>query len=246
MLPEPYWRDAHVTLYCGDSRALLPQIVDVDAIIADPPYATTSLEWDHWPDGWPQAASATAKQMWCFGSFRMFIERWAEFDAWTYAQEIVWEKHNGSDLRNDRFRRVHEFAVHFYWGDWRGIHKAPQFTSDATARTARRKGKPPHWGAIEGTKYQSEDGGPRLMRSVLSVRSCHGEAVHPVQKPEAIVTPLLLYSVPAGGLVLDPFAGSGTTLAVARKHCRRAIGIEAREDYCRLIVDRLAQKELAV
>jgi len=92
--------------------------------------------------------------------------------------------------------------------------------------------------------YVSYDGGPRLMGSVIYARSCHGYAVNETQKPEAIVMPLVQYSVPKGGLVVDCFAGSGTTLAVARKTGRRAIGIEKRESQCRAIIDRLAQSDM--
>jgi site-specific DNA-methyltransferase (adenine-specific) len=82
------------------------------------------------------------------------------------------------------------------------------------------------------------------MRSVIQANNCHGYAVNETQKPEAIVAPLMQYSVPEGGLVIDCFAGSGTTLAVAKKTGRRAIGIEKRESQCRAIVERLAQGEL--
>jgi site-specific DNA-methyltransferase (adenine-specific) len=64
------------------------------------------------------------------------------------------------------------------------------------------------------------------------------------KKPEDIVAPLLQYSVPPGGLVIDCFAGSGTVGAVARKTGRRAILIEKRESQCKAIVQRLAQGEL--
>lgn len=60
-------------------------------------------------------------------------------------------------------------------------------------------------------------------------------------------TPLmidLLGIVPAGGLVLDPFCGSGTTLVAARQRGLRAIGAEWQEDYCRVVVDRLRQQAL--
>jgi site-specific DNA-methyltransferase (adenine-specific) len=244
VLPEPYWSDDSVTLYHGDARAILP-FLKADCVIADPPYGETSLEWDRWPDGWVQAAATVAPQMWCFGSFRMFSEKAAELaDHWKLAQDVIWEKHNGSNAFADRFRRVHELAVHFYRGDWSALHVEPQFTNDATARTVRRKRRPPQWGHIEASAYRSEDGGPRLMNSVIYARSCHGYAIHPTQKPEAIVQPLMLYSVPVGGLVVDCFAGSGTVLQVARMTGRRAIGIEVDEKYCRAIVERLAQRVL--
>jgi site-specific DNA-methyltransferase (adenine-specific) len=82
------------------------------------------------------------------------------------------------------------------------------------------------------------------MGSVIYARSCHGSAIHPTQKPEAIIAPLMEYSVPPGGVVLDCFAGSGVTLLQARKTGRRAIGIEKSEARCAAIVERLAQQEL--
>lgn len=62
------------------------------------------------------------------------------------------------------------------------------------------------------------------------------------QKPEDIVAPLVQYSVPPGGILLDLFAGNETMLAVARKTGRRAIGIEKRRSQCKLIVERLRQR----
>ncbi|MCL4660584.1 site-specific DNA-methyltransferase [Burkholderia multivorans] len=82
------------------------------------------------------------------------------------------------------------------------------------------------------------------MSSVIYARSCHGYAVNETQKPEDIVSPLMAYSVPPGGLVVDCFAGSGTTLVVAKKMGRKAIGIERRESQCEEIVKRLSQGDL--
>lgn len=174
----------------------------------------------------------------------MFLDKVGQFAGWKLAQDIVWEKHNGSNSANDRFRRLHELALHFYRGKWGTCYKDPQYTNDATARTVRRKKRPPHWGEIGESHYTSKDGGPRLMGSVIYAKSCHGYAVNETQKPEAIVMPLVEYSVPKGGLVIDCFAGSGTTLSVARKTGRRSIGIEKREAQCREIVNRLAQGDL--
>lgn len=241
---DPFYQDATITLYLGDAIEVLPELPRAAAVITDPPYGVTHLEWDQWPAGWVEAAGAVTDQMWCFGSFRMFMDRRDEFESWKLAQEIVWEKHNGSNNSADRFRRVHELAVHFYRGEWASLHKEPQFTNDATARQVRRKKRPPQWGEIGEGVYTSEDGGPRHARSVMYVRSCHGSAENETQKPTAIVAPLLLYSVPPDGLVIDPFAGSGTTLVVARNHGRRAIGIEKRQEQCDVIVARLSQQSL--
>ena len=82
------------------------------------------------------------------------------------------------------------------------------------------------------------------MGSVIYARSCHGYAVNETQKPEAIVAPLIEYSVPPGGTVVDLFAGSGTVGACARKTGRKAILIEKRESQCIEIVKRLAQGDL--
>ncbi len=76
----------------------------------------------------------------------------------------------------DRFKRVHELAAQFYrvGTAWAEIYNDVQTTPDATARTVRRKRRPPHTGHIEVDHYISEDGGPRLMRSVIYARNAHG------------------------------------------------------------------------
>jgi site-specific DNA-methyltransferase (adenine-specific) len=243
-LPTPYFQDEWTTLYHGDESSIVAALGPCDAVVTDPPYGETDLDWDVWPAGWPGRALALSRQLWCFGSMRMFWEQRDEFSGWNLAQDIIWEKHNGSGSAADRFRRVHELALHFYTGAWADVHHVPVMTADATPKTIRRKLKPQHWGAIEEHVYRSEDGGPRHMRSVIPVRSCHGYAVNETQKPEGIVWPLLEYSVPAGGLVVDLFAGSGTTLAVARAQGKRSIGIEKRESQCAEIVKRLSQTTL--
>jgi site-specific DNA-methyltransferase (adenine-specific) len=241
----PFYQDELVTLYHGDAMELMPHLPQVHAVITDPPYGETSLDWDRWPDGWPALAAKLAPQMWCFGSMRMFLDKREDLGDWKLAQDVVWEKHNGSNSSNDRFRRLHELALHFYRGEWKPLFKAPQFTNDAVQKSVRRsKNRTAHWGDIGQSAYVSEDGGPRLMGSVIYARSCHGYAVNETQKPEAIVAPLVQYSVPPGGILLDCFAGSGTTLDVARKTGRRAIGIEKRLEQCERIVERLGQRDL--
>lgn len=242
---KPYYQSREVTIYLGDCRKILPLLDPVDCVVADPPYEETDLKWDSLMKGWTKMLPIKPTgSAWCFGSLKAFMKSSEEWDGWTIAQEVIWEKHNGTSIHNDRFRRVHEMVVQFYRGQWGGIYKDPVYTNDAIARTVRRKHKPAHWHEIGSGSFKSEDGGPRLQRSVIQVRSCHGSAVHPTQKPLGILAPLISYSCPEGGVVLDPSMGSGSTLCAARELGRRSIGIEIQEKYCRVAVQRLAQEVL--
>lgn len=243
------YRDDFVQLWHGDYRDHLDMLAAAGAaaVVTDPPYEETTLEWDRWPTGWPDDAASIASSLWCFGSVRMFLDRRDEFAGWRYGQEIVWEKHNGTSLAADRFRRVHEIATHWYRGKWSDVRHVVPTTADATPRAVRRKAKPAqHQGSRGASHYVSEDGGPRLMRSVIQVRSQHGRAIHPTQKPLGIITPLIEYSVEPGGLVVDLFSGSGSVALAARQAGRRCIAFEAREDYAAAAARRLAQQELEV
>ncbi len=222
----PYYEDAAVTIWHGDCRDILPRLDDA-VVVTDPPYGQTSLPWDRWVWGWLEILRA--RSLWCFGTLRMFMDHAAEFPAagWKLSQDLIWEKHNGSGFAADRFKRVHEQPAHFYRGSWVDIFKAPVTTLDATARTVRRKQRPPHMGHIGCGSYESVDGGPRLMRSVIRVSSTHGFAEHPTQKPLDILWPLIEYSVPMAGTVVDPVlwiwvhSDCGRAVRTARHRHRR-------------------------
>ncbi len=244
----PYYADDMVTLYHGDCRELLPALAPtVDCVVADPPYGETSLPWDRWPDGWPTVVASVTRSMWCFGSLRMFLERRDEFTGWRLSQDVVWRKANGSSFAADRFKRVHETAAHWYRGGWADLYRSPQRETggDGHRNVPLHKGnKTRHTGKVGDTVYT--DDGTRLVQSVIAVRNLHHRSLHPTEKPLGILDPLISYACPADGTVLDPFAGSGSTLVAARDSGRRAIGVEADERYCEIIVRRLAQDCLPV
>ena len=217
-----------------------------DCIVTDPPYGQTNLRWDRWPGPeWLQETKRVLRpggSMWVFGSMRMFIDHIGEFAGWKYAQDVVWEKHNGTNFHNDRFRRVHELAVQFYpeGVKWADVYRCPQYSNDATKRTIRKKARPAQWTGRTGpTEYQSEDGGPRLVRSVMYERSSHGRSLHPTQKPLGVVRSLVAYSCPVGGIVLDCFAGSGTTGVAAKELGCGAVLIEGNPEYCDVMERRM-------
>lgn len=241
-----YYQDEAVSLYCGDFRDLLPQVLaehgEPDLTLTDPPYGETSLTWDRWPDGWPQLIPGRA--MWCFGSMRMFLDRRDDFTGWKLSQDVVWEKHNGSGFAADRFRRIHEHALHWYRGDWAYIrHSTPRVPGGDGNKHTRRHDNPVHTGAVRTALYV--DDGLRLAPSVIRAQSMHGKAIHPTEKPPGLVEQLVTYGCPPGGLVLDVFAGGCSTLVAARNSGRRAVGIELREEQCaKAVAHRLSQAVL--
>lgn len=248
-MPAPYWSDDTLALYHGDYRDVLPALgLQPDLLVVDPPYQSTSLAWDRWPDGWPGflAEHTTARAMWCFGSLRMFLDRGHEFatGGWKLSQDIVWEKHNGSGATTDRFRCVHELAALWYRGPWTSVYRETPRVP-ATPEQIKRNGSavrttpPQHTGTYGPARKWVEDG-TRLMRSVIRAQSMKGRAIHPTQKPSEILVPLIEYSCPPGGLVLDPMAGSGSTLDAARQTGRRCIGIERHEPYAEAAAIRLS------
>lgn len=100
-------------------------------------------------------------------------------------------------------------------------------------------------GEISVGDYVSRDGGPRLMRSVQYMKSTHGFAVHPTQKPVGIILPLLKYSCPPDGIVLDLFAGGCSTLVAAQQLGFRGIGIEIDRKWIDLGIRRLSTPLIA-
>jgi len=238
-----YFEQGAIRIYQGDAREPWPFAVDdVGLVVADPPHGDTKLAWDRWPRGWPAAVAERVPEpagMWCCGSLRSFMRRAGEFSAWRLSQDVAWEKHNGSSFLADRFRPVHELAAFFYRGRWAAVHHAVQMTMDATRRTVRTKSRPPHMGSLERAPYVSEDGGPRLARSVIWAPSMHGEAENETQKPAGVVEVLVRYGLAPGKTLLSLFCGSGTDLVVAKQLGAPAVGVELREEQCEVAARRV-------
>ena len=98
-------------------------------------------------------------------------------------------------------------------------------------------------GAESGIRGHDDNGGSaaRFFYCAKADPSERRNSKHPTIKPVALMRYLVRLVCPAGGVVLDPFAGSGTTIEAARlEHCR-AIGIEREAEYCADILERLRQ-----
>ena len=99
-----------------------------------------------------------------------------------------------------------------------------------------------------GKKWLEIGYNPKDVWSISRLHAIHSEREdHPTQKPLEVITRMIKASCPAGGVVLDPFMGSGTTALAARRLNRRFIGFEINPAYCETIRQRLlGENELSL
>lgn len=230
----------------GDCRTDLQVYGPFDMLMADPPYGDTSLGWDKRCEGWIEVATGLLKpagSIWIFGSMRFFQDMGSTIKSsgFRYAQDIVWEKHNGSGFSVDRFKRVHEHASQFYlkgtpWASvYNDVQRVPRTGPD---KSGARRQVVPHTGKIDPGEYK--DDGTRIMRSVIQMRSMHGRAIHPTEKPAELLEILIRTSCPPDGIVGDLFAGSGAAGEAAMRAGRRYAGCEIDIEMAQKANDRLA------
>ena len=248
-MTTPYYEGDGITLYLGDMCEVLLGAAIADVVVTDPPYGETSLSWDRWPDRWPDVVANALPEttsMWCFGSMRMFLDRRDEFARWSLSHEVIWEKPRGGGMAHrDRFVRQHEYALHWYRGAWGDVHHDQQRTErpGVDKGSVHRGETGPAWSGLRRANIWTDDG-TRGLGAILRAPNMRMRGIHPTEKPTAILEPLIRYACPVEGVVLDPFAGSGSTLEAARATGRKAVGIEASEAYCEAIASRLAQGNL--
>lgn len=240
-LPTPYYQDeqAGITLYCGDAREILPLLGPVDLVLTDPPYAISKK-----------------------GSIFHFS------DGSILNQDFFAVDHNHKEIRacitetaRITLSLMKEKSKAYWWCGHSSFGDLERIYSDAGYKTGfivwRKTNAPPsvrkcNWrtiselcltvGSIE--TFLGQD----LMANVFDVPAVtngHREKNgHPTRKPLIIMRRIIEAASNFEDIILDPFCGSGTTLVAAKQLCRRAIGIEISEAYCRIVVERLRQSIL--
>lgn len=159
-------------------------------------------------------------------------------DGWYLRQEIIWAKPNPMpESVRDRCTKAHESIFL--------LSKSPTYYFDAGA--IKEEGAEPNRqrndrvGGVNGHAVRHSEGSVmgasalRNKRSVWTVPSAPCKEAHFATYPPALIKPCILAGCPVGGVVLDPFGGSGTTGQVALELGRRAILIELNPDYMALI-----------
>jgi hypothetical protein len=129
-------------------------------------------------------------------------------------------------------------------GVWRAETSGLSKSGDARPVTGRWPANFIHDGSREATGILGEEA--RFFYCPKTSQSERGKGNnHPTVKPIDLMRYLCRMVTPPGGVVLDPFAGSGSTLLAARREGFRAIGIELNPEYCQIIRSRLGEPEEA-
>jgi modification methylase len=225
----------------------------VDMVFADPPYNlqlggdlfrpeggrvdacddewdkfTSFAAYDEFTRAWLTEARRILKPsgtLWVIGSYHNIFRVGAALQDAGYwiLNDIVWRKANPMpNFRGTRFTNAHETLI------WASRSEDSRYTFNYQAMKALN----------DELQMRSDwtlpicSGGERVKDG--------GHKAHPTQKPEALLYRVLLACTNPGDVVLDPFFGTGTTGAVARRLGREWIGIEREKKYVRVARERIA------
>lgn len=165
-------------------------------------------------------------------------------DGWYLRQDIIWAKPNPMpESVKDRCTKSHEYVFllsksNKYYFDSEAIKEdgvIPAGTKGAKGSVERQKikgvnARPPEYKIYDGKRNK---------RDVWFVKTKPFPGAHFAVMPEELVEPCVLAGSPVGGLVLDPFAGSGTVGVVSLRNERNFVGIELNPDYATMARERI-------
>ncbi|HEY5047210.1 MAG TPA: site-specific DNA-methyltransferase, partial [Rhizomicrobium sp.] len=187
-------------------------------------------EYDRFTRDWLSAARHVLKDsgaLWVIGSYHNIFRVGAilqDLGFWIL-NDVVWRKTNPMpNFRGRRFTNAHETLI---WATKDHQQKGYTFNYEAMKSLNDELQMRSDW------TLPICSGGERL-------KNDRGEKAHSTQKPEALLHRIVVASTRPGDVILDPFLGSGTTAAVARKLGRRCIGIEREPGYVAIARARIA------
>lgn len=239
-MTAPYYEDESVVLYLADCIEAMADLMDasVDAVLTDPPYSS---------GGRRENSRSLRKSM----TRTVEDEDWIRGDAMSTSGFTYLLRMCGMQWRRVLIPGGH--ALTFI--DWRMAAVLAAALESADLRQHPLlvwDKKKIGMGAVFRNQHEfivhMTAGNPippqrRDVANVLSFPSVR-DGVHPTEKPEPLLRTLLSVVCPVGGTVLDPFAGSGSTLSAAKSLGMKSIGVEADERYCEVIAKRFSQGDL--
>lgn len=252
----PYYSDDSVTLYHGEALDTLRQLPDacVDVLLTDPPYSSGgAFRSDRAIDpaskyrGWSQNADGSSRKPTAeYGSFGGDSRDQRSFLAWVGAwsfQALRATRAGGHAFVFSDWRQLPlaTDAVQLGGWTWRGIAVWDKGVGRPMKGRFRNHLEFVVW-ATNGAMVDESNEYPSALIAVPTVPP--GEREHVTQKPTRLLGELLKLAPADGVVVLDPFAGSGSTLVAAKALGRKAIGVELDERYCEIAARRLSQDVL--
>jgi modification methylase len=237
---------------CIDSMISLPDN-SIDVIFADPPYNLqlknvlsrpdsskvngVTEDWDRFKSfedydqftkGWMSEAQRILKPegtIWVIGSYHNIFRvgnTMQNLGFWIL-NDIIWHKSNPMpNFKGTRFTNAHETII------WASKNFSSKYNFNYQAMKSLN----------EGTQMRSDWHIP-ICSGRERIRDSEGNKIHSTQKPEALLYRVLLSSSKKGDVILDPFFGTGTTGAVAKKLGRNFIGLEKESVYIKAAENRI-------
>jgi len=167
-------------------------------------------------------------------------------DGWYLRQDIIWHKPNPMpESVTDRCTKAHEYifllskSAHYYFNN-EAIKEDAVSEINTEIKFGGNK-----YGDNDSSKFQTYSGNiynptsKKNKRSVWTVTTKPFKEAHFATYPPDLIEPCILAGCPAGGVVLDPFMGSGTTGMVAAMYQRNFIGFELNPEYCKMAEKRI-------
>lgn len=229
---NPYYQDEQVTLYHGDALEVLPVLTPgtAHAIVTDPPYvigAVSAGSLSSKSGGWGDMMNSA---LWFTSWYRLTAQVLKSAGAlWSFCNwrtlPVVMRAASDAGLPVE--------SVLVWDKEWIG--------------PGGQRGLRPSYELVVLIPREQFAVGNRGVADIWRHKvGSYKPNGHPAEKPEGLVRRIIQVSdVPSGGLVVDPFIGSGTTALAAKSLGVRCIGIEYEERWCELAASRLAQDELA-
>jgi modification methylase len=237
---------------CIEAMNSLPE-ASIDLIFADPPYNlqlrgdlhrpdnskvdavddawdqfASFQKYDQFTQAWLKAARRLLKPngaIWVIGSYHNIFRVGAELQnqGFWMLNDVVWRKSNPMpNFRGKRLTNAHETLI------WASKSEDSKYTFNYEALKALN----------EGVQMRSDWVLP-ICTGHERLKNEAGDKAHPTQKPESLLHRVLVATTKPGDIVLDPFFGTGTTGAVAKKLGRDFIGIEREKAYREVALKRL-------